>query len=1300
MHSSDPSDHETHLKAGDLVAGRFRIVEVIGTGGFSVVYRAHQEGMNRFVALKVLKPQASTDEKIVERFRREALFASQLSHPNTITLFDYGQTGEGLYYIAMEHLVGQDLSAELVHCKPMDLKRVWWILVQICRSLSEAHRVGLIHRDLKPENIFLQERNGKDHVQVLDFGVSKALSHFGFSKVQGNFGRTDAASLGPLTLEGTVFGTPLYMAPEQVMAEDLTAAVDVYALGQLAYEMISGRAAYDRDLSPMEVMLLQINAPPLTLPEPWDQTPFSPLIEACTQKKPSERICNAAKLLDRLMSEDFLPYMPSTEIPPNLRIAGAHLNQLAALQSAEDELAQTGEIYRWELTVLNETLREVQESSQIRQIVIRGRPGTGRSNLLRAFLKRHKNKPGIRILHRKSREDGRGHLTDLAADLAAVTDLPLRGEGIGELHRLLREYLADPEHETLEEMQAIRLSSTPLEQLSNRREQFFARMIKPFRRSARVGTLIWGIEDLENVDPLTLAFLDHFIREIRVHPSPIMLVLTVSPELLLARPGLGRYTESILQPSSTYARHLQILEPGILKASDRLDNKDLDDELHHLGDLPSDLDVNGSFNGYIPPSYPQSFMARSVALADGAENAAADLARWAALADGANLDAPMKLPQELSTSLDDEDSSASRETTSSAAPHNRPATERLALFSSSEQETLTPASSTAKAFDQVLGILAQLDERMIDRALWGFIHPRMLPFEISRSISFVLEHAERYGILALSETHIRFRDPAFVQSLRDTFEALPDAQEKHHQLASHLHEFSPHPDRPALRRIVEHAVLGGDFRRAVRLLLWAADTSAAQMDLDAAREYYLQFHALIDELATRSSVPAVALQSYPAVWLEIGKIQGALGEFGAAEDALRRALRECPPDDYRLRATANKLLGDLSISQERFQDARQYFKHARDLYQHTALARPYVASIGEIGRCAVRLGFPRQAEGLLLQAIDKADKLQDDELSGRLHRYMGEVMTRQARFLEAVNHLTKSMAIGESLHRHDEVLTALLELGRANYAAGCYEDSHQNYNRALSLASSKHLSLARSPHLGLASALAALNNLEQAEIHLVEAMSYYSTRNQPVHRARVQFHLGDLYLAKNRPGIAEEHFQHVFALGQNIGHRSLAIDALIRRGYALFDQDDVDGCFSALSHAVSFADQHHDLEARAVARAHIIYLQLRLHDFRAQGEAFSSLLQDIDERTLLPSHILADFFRVDLAIARHNLREAASLLAIARHNAASLGDYALFIPISRRETLINQQLQPPSDPHSGSGFALGALIPPEAGPRR
>lgn len=156
----------------------------------------------------------------------------------------------------------------------------------------------------------------------------------------------------------------------------------------------------------------------------------------------------------------------------------------------------------------------------------------------------------------------------------------------------------------------------------------------------------------------------------------------------------------------------------------------------------------------------------------------------------------------------------------------------------------------------------------------------------------------------------------------------------------------------------------------------------------------------------------------------------------------------------------------------------------------------------------------------------------------------------------------------------------------------------------------------------------------------------------------------------------------------------------MRQAYALYDQDSADEAFQLLTEAVAFGEEDDEPEQRIIARAHIIYLQLLLHDFRARGDMFSTLLTETDERQVRSSHVLCDLFRVDVAVSRRALREGAGLLSKTRMHAASIGEYALFIPIGRREYIIGQQLGRLNDPHLGSGYALGALIPPEAANRR
>ena len=163
-------------KVGELVAAKYRLVSKIGEGGYGIVFRAFHETMGRDVALKMLRPEANHNVEEVERFRREVYYASGLRHPNTITLYDYGQTHEGLLYIVMEYLQGFNLRQWLKRHGAMNHDDAAQVMEQVLRSLREAHQQGIIHRDLKPENLFIQEiADDEFAVKVLDFGLSKAI---------------------------------------------------------------------------------------------------------------------------------------------------------------------------------------------------------------------------------------------------------------------------------------------------------------------------------------------------------------------------------------------------------------------------------------------------------------------------------------------------------------------------------------------------------------------------------------------------------------------------------------------------------------------------------------------------------------------------------------------------------------------------------------------------------------------------------------------------------------------------------------------------------------------------------------------------------------------------------------------------------------------------------------------------------------------------------------------------------------------------------------------------------------------
>jgi serine/threonine-protein kinase len=215
---------------GAPIGDQYLILDIIARGAMGVIYRAQQTSVRREVAIKILDESPLLDER-VRRFKTEARIVGQLRHPNTIRLYDFGSTDDGRLFIVTELLHGETLRARLERGS-LSIEEALRFADQICGSLNEAHVEGIVHRDLKPENVFLDRVGGETHAKVLDFGIAKQV-HLG-------------VNLTPLEL---FLGTPAYMAPEQISGLPVDARSDVYALGVLIYEMVSGELPFRGDSS-------------------------------------------------------------------------------------------------------------------------------------------------------------------------------------------------------------------------------------------------------------------------------------------------------------------------------------------------------------------------------------------------------------------------------------------------------------------------------------------------------------------------------------------------------------------------------------------------------------------------------------------------------------------------------------------------------------------------------------------------------------------------------------------------------------------------------------------------------------------------------------------------------------------------------------------------------------------------------------------------------------------------------------------------------------------------------------------
>lgn len=266
---------------GSILDSKYEILSEIGRGGMSIVYKAHHQHMDRIVAIKVLQSQLVSDQTSTKRFRQEAQAASLLKHANVIGVHDYGIAESTKQpYIVMDHLVGESLSDVIKRGNHVDEQKAVKIFLQACDALEHAHKKGVLHRDLKASNIMLVEEEGKkDIVKVVDFGIAKFMPSSG--KQPQN-----------LTQTGEIFGSPIYMSPEQCLGETLDVRSDIYSMGVLMYEALSGMPPLMGDTI-IDTMKMHVEKKPASFSQARPDLKISKDLEAAVfkalEKQPAAR---------------------------------------------------------------------------------------------------------------------------------------------------------------------------------------------------------------------------------------------------------------------------------------------------------------------------------------------------------------------------------------------------------------------------------------------------------------------------------------------------------------------------------------------------------------------------------------------------------------------------------------------------------------------------------------------------------------------------------------------------------------------------------------------------------------------------------------------------------------------------------------------------------------------------------------------------------------------------------------------------------------------------------------------------
>jgi eukaryotic-like serine/threonine-protein kinase len=251
------------LRPGFVLSARYRLVRHVASGGMGQVWEAEDTTLERRVALKIMHPSTADEAALAERFRDEARFAAQLSHPNIVTVHDYLED-DGLAYLVMEFVDGPTLASLLSH-GPLDPEDVRILIEQLASALTVAHEAGIIHRDIKPANVLVVD----GRAQLMDFGIARSIE--GEAR----------------TLTGEVLGTAHYLSPEQALGHTVGPATDMYSLGVLAHEMLTASKPFDRG-TPIATALAHVQDPPPPLP-PGTPKDLETIITACLAKEPEDR---------------------------------------------------------------------------------------------------------------------------------------------------------------------------------------------------------------------------------------------------------------------------------------------------------------------------------------------------------------------------------------------------------------------------------------------------------------------------------------------------------------------------------------------------------------------------------------------------------------------------------------------------------------------------------------------------------------------------------------------------------------------------------------------------------------------------------------------------------------------------------------------------------------------------------------------------------------------------------------------------------------------------------------------------
>jgi len=948
---------------GDLIDGRYRLLDKIGSGGHGVVYRAERTGLERAVALKIISPEKAGGRDF-ERLRREVFHASGLTHPNTVEVHDYGTTTDGNLFVAMEYLPGLDLCNWLEEFGALEVGVALDAILQILDSLAEAHRLGIVHRDLKPENIIVQRPPGPSNelqLKLLDFGLSKYIGD-------------ETASVPGLhvTQDGRVYGTPQYMAPEQACGEPVTPETDIYTVGLLAFEMVDGEPAFVGE-SRREIMRKQIVDEIPKLPVAAEGTALEGFIEKCTRKEPEDRFANAGAARKWLVSQkkefDALEELVglSDETDQRTEASGSDLgDSTPPVRPGTDDpitpsrlserIADLPLIGRdGELSILERWTDTLDSGSGI--LWLSGAPGTGKTRLLTEYRARLADREVVVFSGRFRRMNSTiGTLREVVGELIGGIDHSNRSPvpdvlGFDTIRRVRNELgVAVDEHRSTDVSQA---------------GAMFPSLRGALLTIATARPTVVLLDDFHRAEGRAVSFLYRLVEQAAERESPLGIGVAGRTQELRANPPVAQFLDRTVEQGTD-------LEEG---GSGELE----------LG--PLDTEAAEAFLDHVVPLEPP-LRESVVRHASGNPLYLAQVVRYLVERD------LLAEREENQFGLEERDFGLEQ-----LVP---PSLKGLCLR---RLRSLARDSHAGRAPMQLLARMAILGDRFEASLLERMLEAEATPK--TDALAGAIETLADLDIVGRTEISgepgFAFSDPVFRKAVLENLDEESERAQSLHGLAArtkvrHLGADRDRrlPDRA--HEVAQHLERAGESDRAVDWYLRSAEHFESVGDLPTALDDLRAAERIVRAREPSTDNP----RRLTDIRMRVADIARRDGRFGPAEDTLRTILEDVDElDDASLEAEVSRLLGEVTLHGAKFEESRAHFERARQLFDRIGADDDAIrAAIGHADSFRYQ-GRNAEADERLRRLLDEARGLGDAELEGRCRLSLGRRLYADGELAEA-----------------------------------------------------------------------------------------------------------------------------------------------------------------------------------------------------------------------------------------------------------------------------------------------------------